>query len=56
MVNLCLEIPLSTGQNLAMGYENWVQAIQAWIDEKENYFYGYPSSGIVAHYTQVDSS
>ncbi|CAF0970929.1 unnamed protein product [Rotaria sordida] len=47
------KIPLSTGQNLAMGYENWTQAIQGWIEEKEHYFYGYPSAGIVTHYTQM---
>ena len=42
-----------TGQNLAMGYDNWTQALEGWIEEKEHYFYGYPSIGIVAHYTQV---
>ncbi|CAF4228428.1 unnamed protein product [Rotaria socialis] len=47
------KIPLSTGQNLAMGYENWTQAIQGWISEKQDYFYDYPSSGIVSHYTQI---
>jgi hypothetical protein len=36
-----------------MGYENWTLAIQAWIEEKQHYYYGYPSSGIVSHYTQV---
>ena len=46
-------IPLSTGQNLAMGYDNWTQAIQGWIEEKEHYHYGYPSAAIVSHYTQV---
>jgi hypothetical protein len=51
---MCLEIPLSTGQNLAMGYENWTQALDGWIEEKEHYFYGYPATGIVGHYTQVD--
>ncbi|CAF3794955.1 unnamed protein product [Rotaria sp. Silwood1] len=47
------KIPLSTGQNLAMGYENWTQAIQGWIEEKEHYFYGYPSARVVTHYTQM---
>ncbi|UJR33140.1 hypothetical protein I4U23_020597 [Adineta vaga] len=46
-------IPLSTGQNLAMGYENWTQAIDGWIEEKEYYFHGYPATGIVGHYTQM---
>lgn len=36
-----------------MGYENWTQAIYGWIDEKEHYYHGYPSSGVVGHYTQV---
>ena len=36
-----------------MGYENWTQAMDGWIEEKEHYFHGYPSSGIVSHYTQV---
>ncbi|CAF4494581.1 unnamed protein product, partial [Rotaria magnacalcarata] len=35
-----------------MGYENWTQAIQGWISEKQDYFYDYPSSGVVGHYTQ----
>lgn len=47
------EIPLFTGQNLAMGYDNWTQALEGWIEEKEHYFYGYPATGIVSHYTQV---
>ncbi|CAF3537126.1 unnamed protein product [Adineta steineri] len=47
------KIPLSTGQNLAMGYENWTQAIGGWVEEKEYYLHGYPSTGIVAHYTQM---
>ena len=38
-----------------MGYENWTQAIYGWIDEKEHYYHGYPSSGVVGHYTQVSS-
>ncbi|CAF0942957.1 unnamed protein product [Adineta ricciae] len=46
-------IPLSTGQNLAMGYDNWTQAIGGWIEEKEHYIHGYPATGIVAHYTQM---
>lgn len=45
---------MSTGQNLAMGYENWTQAIEGWIEEKEHYFHGYPATGIVGHYTQVN--
>jgi hypothetical protein len=45
---------LSTGQNLAMGYENWTQAVGGWIEEKEYYSHGYPSTGIVGHYTQVN--
>jgi hypothetical protein len=36
-----------------MGYENWTQAIGGWIEEKEYYSHGYPSTGIVGHYTQV---
>jgi hypothetical protein len=51
---LCLEIPLFTGQNLAMGYENWSLAVGGWIEEKEHYAHGYPSTGIVGHYTQVN--
>ena len=53
-IRICLEIPLSTGQNLAMGYENWTQAIEGWINEKNDYFYHYPSTSIVSHYTQVN--
>ncbi len=37
-----------------MGYENWTQALGGWIEEKDHYFYGYPATGIVGHYTQVD--
>lgn len=37
-----------------MGYENWTLAIEGWIEEKEHYFYGYPATGIVGHYTQVN--
>ncbi len=47
---------MSTGQNLAMGYENWTQAIGGWIEEKEHYVHGYPSTGIVGHYTQVNQT
>ena len=36
-----------------MGYANWTQAIQGWIEEKEHYFHGYPSVEVVGHYTQV---
>ena len=38
-----------------MGYENWTQALEGWIEEKEHYFHGYPSTGIVGHYTQVNT-
>ena len=51
-----LGIPLTTGQNLAMGFRSWTEAINAWIEEKEDYRYGYPSSAIVGHYTQVSTS
>jgi hypothetical protein len=37
-----------------MGYENWTQALDGWIEEKEHYFYGYPATGTVGHYTQID--
>lgn len=37
-----------------MGYENWTQAVEGWIEEKEHYFHGYPATGIVGHYTQVN--
>ena len=36
-----------------MGYENWTQAVEGWIEEKQLYYYGYPSTGVVGHYTQV---
>ena len=38
-----------------MGYENWTQAVEGWIEEKQLYYYGYPSTAVVGHYTQVGS-
>ena len=50
-----LGIPLATGQNLAMGFRTWTEAVNAWIEEKEDYHYGHPSNAIVGHYTQVST-
>ena len=46
-------IPLPTGQNLAMGYDNWTETIEGWIEEKEYYYHTYPSTSTFSHYTQV---
>jgi hypothetical protein len=51
--NLILEIPLSTGQNIAMGYENWTEVIEGWIEEKEYYYHSFPSTIFFSHYSQV---
>ncbi len=50
----CLGIPLSTGQNIAMSYENWTEVIEGWIEEKEHYYHSFPSPNIFSHYTQVN--
>ncbi|CAF1221360.1 unnamed protein product [Rotaria sordida] len=47
------KIPLSTGQNLAMGYENWIEVIEGWSEEKEYYYHAFPSTHIFSHYTQM---
>ncbi|CAF1102733.1 unnamed protein product [Rotaria sp. Silwood1] len=47
------KIPLSTGQNLAMGYENWIEVIEGWSEEKEFYYHTYPSTNIFSHYAQM---
>ncbi|CAF1399733.1 unnamed protein product [Adineta ricciae] len=46
-------IPLSTGQNLAMGYENWTRALEGWIEEKEHYYHSYPATAVFSHYSQM---
>ncbi|UJR14016.1 hypothetical protein I4U23_001015 [Adineta vaga] len=47
-------IPLPTGQNIAMGYQNWIQVIQAWASEKKDFVYGSPfQNSVVGHYTQM---
>ncbi|CAF1225520.1 unnamed protein product [Rotaria sordida] len=47
-------IPLSTGQNLAMGYKTWTLAIQGWANEKNDFVYGSDvQHGDVGHYTQM---
>lgn len=48
-----LGIPLYTGQNIAMGHENWTEVIQEWIEEKEHYYHSFPSPNLFIHYTQV---
>ncbi|CAF4239943.1 unnamed protein product [Rotaria sp. Silwood2] len=47
------KIPLSTGQNLAMGYENWIEVIEGWSEEKEFYYHTFPSTNMFSHYTQM---
>ena len=37
-----------------MGYENWTLAIQGWISEKQDYYYDYPTTAMIGHYTQVN--
>ena len=49
-----LEIPLPTGQNLAMGYDNWTEAIQGWVEEKEHYVHALPSNHFFNEYKQVN--
>ncbi|XP_052761250.1 uncharacterized protein LOC128203751 [Mya arenaria] len=52
---------LSVGQNVAVGFESWQEAIQMWYDEISLYRYGYePDSYLgpegwrqVAHFTQI---
>ena len=52
-------IPLcrfSVGQNLAIGYGEWLHVVQAWFDEQANFTYGNKASNVfedVGHYTQV---
>lgn len=46
-------IPLSTGQNLAIGFENWTDVVQEWIEEKEHYYHSFPSTNFFSRYTQV---
>ena len=48
-----LGIPLSTGQNLAIDYENWTEVITDWIEEKEHYYHVYPSTNTFTRYSQV---
>ena len=40
------------GQNLAYGYKDWTDAINAWQSEVKDWTYGY-GGGFVLHYTQV---
>jgi hypothetical protein len=37
-----------------MGYENWTDAIEGWIEEKEHYYHAFPSTNIFSRYSQVD--
>ncbi|CAF1503793.1 unnamed protein product [Adineta steineri] len=46
-------IPLSTGQNLAIGYENWTEVIEGWIEEKEYYCHAFPSTNLFSRYAQM---
>lgn len=46
-------IPLATGQNLAMGFENWTEVLDHWIAEKEHYYHTFSSPNIFNRYTQV---
>ncbi|ORX57569.1 PR-1-like protein [Hesseltinella vesiculosa] len=42
------------GENLAMGYSNWADAITAWYDEYKQYSYNNPGFGeSTGHFTQV---
>ncbi|ORZ01700.1 CAP domain-containing protein [Syncephalastrum racemosum] len=42
------------GENLAMGYSNWNDAIAAWYNEGEQYSYNNPGfSSSTGHFTQV---
>jgi hypothetical protein len=36
-----------------MGYENWTEVIEAWIEEKEYYYHSYPSTPLFKRYSQV---
>ena len=36
-----------------MGYDNWTETIEGWIEEKEYYVHTYPSTSVFSHYTQV---
>ena len=53
VLQVIVGIPLPTGQNLAMGYDNWTETIEGWIEEKEYYYHTYPSTSVFSHYTQV---
>ncbi|CAF1124963.1 unnamed protein product [Adineta steineri] len=46
-------IPISTGQNLAIGYENWTEVIEGWIEEKEYYCHAFPSTNLFSRYAQM---
>ncbi len=36
-----------------MGYENWTEVMEAWIEEKEYYYHSFPSTNFFSHYSQV---
>ena len=45
-----------SGQNLAIGYNNWSTVISAWFDEIEFFKYNSSSNvfGKIGHFTQVE--
>ncbi|KAI8338423.1 CAP domain-containing protein [Chlamydoabsidia padenii] len=44
----------SYGENIAMGYDTWDQAVDAWYSEVKMYNYNNPGfSGSTGHFTQV---
>jgi len=47
----------SAGQNLALGYPNWVSAIQGWYNETYKFTYGSSAYNFsdIGHYTQVSA-
>ncbi|KAH3825446.1 hypothetical protein DPMN_127321 [Dreissena polymorpha] len=59
-----LELGLTVGQNVAVGFESWQEAIRMWYDEISMYRYGFePDSYLgpegwrqIAHFTQVCGS
>jgi hypothetical protein len=36
-----------------MGYENWTEVMEAWIEEKEYYYHSFPSTNFFIRYSQV---
>ena len=39
-----------------MGYENWIEVLEGWSEEKEYYYHTFPSTHIFSHYTQVKNN